>query len=51
MATHGTITFDNNPEKVYYAGQVLSGQVDLDLSQPQSVRGMTNDKKSLLPKI
>lgn len=35
------IEFDNNPQKVFYGGQLLSGQVSLTLHKEKTVRGAT----------
>lgn len=39
MPTECLILYDNNPEKVFYAGQSLSGHVLLTLTAIKSVRG------------
>lgn len=39
MAIACVITLDDNPEAVYYGGQLLSGHVDLTLSESKKVRG------------
>lgn len=38
MSTTCKISFDNNPEKVFYAGQLLKGTVDLHFKSNKSVR-------------
>lgn len=39
MTTKCDILFENNFEKVYYGGQLLSGQAIVTLSKEKSVRG------------
>lgn len=33
------IHFDDNPAKIFYAGQSLSGRVDVTFREPKTVRG------------
>lgn len=40
MPTTCEIDFDNNPQKVFYAGQLLRGSVRLTLTKENSVRGV-----------
>lgn len=42
MPTHCEIRFDNEPERVYYGGQLLSGRVMLSLTKEKTVRGTSN---------
>lgn len=39
MPTRCEIRFDNEPERVYYGGQLLSGRVTLSLTKEKTVRG------------
>lgn len=39
MPTQCEIRFDNEPERVYYGGQLLSGRVALSLTKEKTVRG------------
>lgn len=40
MSTICEIEFENNPEKVFYAGQILRGTVNLTLAEEKIVRGI-----------
>lgn len=40
MSTKCDIIFENNFDKVYYGGQLLSGQAIVTLAKEKSVRGM-----------
>uniref|UniRef100_A0A1B0FBG2 Arrestin C-terminal-like domain-containing protein n=1 Tax=Glossina morsitans morsitans TaxID=37546 RepID=A0A1B0FBG2_GLOMM len=40
MSSKCTILFDNNPFGVYYAGQEVSGKVELITTRPKTVRGI-----------
>lgn len=40
MPTTCDIDFENNPEKVLYAGQLLSGTIKLTLTSEKRVRGV-----------
>lgn len=40
MPTTCQIEFDNNPEKVFYAGQLLRGTIQLTLTSEKNVRGV-----------
>lgn len=40
MPTTCEIDFENNPEKVLYAGQILSGTIKLTLTSEKRVRGV-----------
>lgn len=40
MPTTCDINFENNPEKVYYAGQLLRGTIKLTLTSAKTVRGV-----------
>lgn len=40
MPTTCDIEFNNNPQKVLYAGQLLSGSVRLVLTEQKTVRGI-----------
>lgn len=35
------IVFDNNPNRVYYGGQTVSGTVTLTLHKEKTVKGIT----------
>lgn len=35
------IVFDNNPNGIYYAGQLLSGVIKLDNEKKREIRGIT----------
>lgn len=37
--TECKIVFINNPDKVFYGGQLLSGRVELTLAESKTVRG------------
>lgn len=39
MPTTCVIEFDNNSEKVFYGGQLLSGKVTLTTTKEKTVRG------------
>ncbi|XP_055312571.1 arrestin domain-containing protein 17-like [Sitodiplosis mosellana] len=40
MPTTCVVEFENNPEKVFYAGQLLCGTVQLTLTEKKNVRGI-----------
>lgn len=42
MSTECLISFDENPEKVFYAGQTASGRVELSFTESKTVRGKQN---------
>lgn len=35
------VKFDNNPQGIYYAGQSLSGVVELNNEKARTIRGVT----------
>lgn len=39
MSESCEIVFENNPEKVFYGGQLLRGRVKLTLAEPVTVKG------------
>lgn len=43
------ISFDNNPQGVYYAGQELSGVVDLSVDATKRIKGEPKSNISILP--
>lgn len=43
MPTSVEITFDNNPQRVYYGGQAVRGKVHLKLAKEKIVRGNNNN--------
>lgn len=40
MPTNCKIEFENNPEKIYYSGQIVRGTVKLTLTDAKIVRGI-----------
>lgn len=42
MSTDCSIHFVDNPAKVFYAGQLLSGRVELTFTDSKTVRGKHN---------
>lgn len=42
MPTQCEIRFDNEPDRVYYGGQMMSGRVTLTLTKEKTVRGISN---------
>lgn len=39
MPTSCIIAFDNNPNKVFYGGQLLSGRVTITTTKEKTIRG------------
>lgn len=41
MPTTCVIAFDNNPDKVFYGGQLLTGKVTLTTTKEKTIRGIS----------
>lgn len=46
MSSKCEVTFESNPDGVYYAGQTVAGEIKLTTAKPKTIRGKwTGDRK------